>query len=509
MINRTRSRRVVLQEDVIERLCSTLSDLPPVIRYRDDFDDTIRTIRAPARLSEFELSINGCRVNVDFSVFDERRASILKHVFIFILGENLSISTAASYIHAARQLTEADLVALLQARPTGVRAVWVALRARGLPAKAYIFAKCLLHLLCVHRLFGWTAEHRTYIRTALPMPVYDSYAGIHSGDVFLSIDEEAAILRHLDKIASLSTTAKCPSFDEICSAGMLLCAYQFGMRPIQIAMLAVNNVRIWSDVPGSQPTVHLTFYMAKQRGDSKRIPLTRRVKREWSSIFVAMQAHHQLGQDVSARRYFAVQSASEAGVRIASLVKGLVGSNYRGSANDLRHTAAQRLVDAGASHEELAAFLGHADARTGLVYFATSASHAERVNRALGASEIYQRVAKLAHDRFISPSELTELKGDQQIGGVPHGISIAGIGGCSAGQHACPYNPIMSCYSCDKFMPLHEKKIHQQVLSSMREVVLFFESHSRGETQSPTYLQLQRTIAEVQQVLAELEDKMP
>ncbi|MNY81961.1 hypothetical protein D3C86_2238050 [compost metagenome] len=67
----------------------------------------------------------------------------------------------------------------------------------------------------------------------------------------------------------------------------------------------------------------------------------------------------------------------------------------------------------------------------------------------------------------------------------------------------------MACYGCDKFMPLHDKTIHQQVLRSMREVVLFFESHSRGDTHSPTYLQLQRTIAEVQQVLAELEDKMP
>jgi hypothetical protein len=75
------------------------------------------------------------------------------------------------------------------------------------------------------------------------------------------------------------------------------------------------------------------------------------------------------------------------------------------------------------------------------VYFRTSASHAERVNRALGASDIYRRVARIAHDRFISPEELAQLKGDQQIAGVPHGIPIAGIGGCTSGQLACPYNP--------------------------------------------------------------------
>lgn len=56
-------------------------------------------------------------------------------------------------------------------------------------------------------------------------------------------------------------------------------------------------------------------------------------------------------------------------------------------------------------------------------------------------------------------------------------------------------------------MPLQDKAMHERVLASMREVVLFFEESSRGDTQSPTYLQLRRTIAEVQAVLDELEDE--
>ena len=53
-------------------------------------------------------------------------------------------------------------------------------------------------------------------------------------------------------------------------------------------------------------------------------------------------------------------------------------------------------------------------------------------------------------------------------------------------------------------MPLQDKAMHEHVMSSMRQVVLFFEESSRGDTQSPTYLQLRRTIAEVQAVLDEL-----
>ncbi|HPV25477.1 MAG TPA: site-specific integrase, partial [Casimicrobium sp.] len=67
------------------------------------------------------------------------------------------------------------------------------------------------------------------------------------------------------------------------------------------------------------------------------------------------------------------------------------------------------------------------------------------------------------------------------------------------------YNPVTACYGCRKFMPLRDKAIHEQVLADMRSVVLFFSESSRGDTRSPAYLQLQRTIAEIQIVLTELD----
>lgn len=153
--------------------------------------------------------------------------------------------------------------------------------------------------------------------------------------------------------------------------------------------------------------------------------------------------------------------------------------------------------------------MGHAQTNTGLVYYATSASHAERVNKALGASEVYRRVAKIARDRFISQEDLAKLKDEQQIAAVPHGIPIAGIGGCQSGQPGCPYNPVTSCYGCRKFMPVNDKALHEKVLNDMRQIVLFFESSSRADMKSPAYMQLQRTIAEIQAIIDELEEKQP
>jgi hypothetical protein len=54
-------------------------------------------------------------------------------------------------------------------------------------------------------------------------------------------------------------------------------------------------------------------------------------------------------------------------------------------------------------------------------------------------------------------------------------------------------------------MPVTDKGLHSKVLGDMREIVLFFERSSRADLKSPTYMQLQRTIGEIQTVIDELE----
>ncbi|MFP3556809.1 site-specific integrase [Paraburkholderia sp. SIMBA_049] len=492
---------------LLERIVAALPELPPVIRYYDDFEEKPRSISDVRQTDVFGLHINGRLFRLDLGRYPTAYGALQKHLLVFLLGEDLHISTCFGVLNAAMHLDASDVERVVDAGPTGISVVWMALRARQLAIHAYRFVKAVLRLLCRHRLHGWSESYLTYVSTALPGPASDSYARVRSGDVFLTADEEAAIVRYLDDTSSLVKSGGWSglAYEELCDAAMVLCSYQFAMRPIQIAMLTRRDIRVWEPEPGDEPAVHITFLMVKQRGKLRKRPMVRRVKQEWTVLFVALAAYADLHSREAGDRILGVSSNHEAGSRIARRVERLIGDDA--CAMDLRHTAAQRLVDAGASHEELAEFMGHSYVQTGLVYFATSASHAERVNRALGASEVYRRVAKIAHDRFISPEELTQLKGDQQIAGVPHGIPVAGIGGCTSGQPACPYNPVTSCYGCRKFMPLHDKAMHESVLASMREVVVFFEQSSRGDIRSPTYLQLQRTIAEIQTVIDELESE--
>lgn len=480
-----------------------LPTLPPLLRYYDDFDDTTRVIRSPAEASVFELHINGGKQYLDFSIYEHNYALVLKHLFLHMLSENQHISTATGYLQAAKHLSELEVVALLMAGPENCASRWMALRSAQKVPATYAVTKALLRLLCSYRLCGWSPEYDEFISAALPLPARDKYAGVRTGECFLSVEEEALIVRYLDEISHQVQVGVKVDYRDLCDAVMLLCAYQFGMRPIQIALLTLRDVRVWQDGDDTVPAVHLTFRMAKQRFGAATKPLPRRVKREWAALPVKLEQVHHGRECNGAKRFCSASSAQEVSRRIASLTEHLVG--VRITATDLRHTAAQRLVDAGANKEELAGFLGHADLTTGLVYFDSSPNQAERVNRAMGLSPIYQKVVRIAHARFISAEELTALKGEQQIAGVPHGLPIAGIGGCSSGQPTCPFNPITSCYGCHRFMPVRDVGLHREVLKGLRSVVRFFHDTSRGEASSAAYVQLQHTIAGVQAILAELE----
>jgi integrase len=493
----------VTDDAFLYSLVSQFPSLPSAIRYHDEYEDQLRFIRDPLNAKRFEIHADGRVYPIPFDLPSESYALLLKQAFVYLLGENLAARTVSAYVLAGKHLQVSNVAKFFRDGPTRVQSCWAILAAQELQRDAYLCMKALLRVMCKYQIEGWGESYHDVI-SALPLPFLDKYAAVRSGEAFLSINDEAAVVRFLND-AALSTVGSI-HINDLRDVAMLVCCYQFGMRPIQIAMLALRDMRVRHEPQESFATVHLTFRMAKQRNTTATKTLLRRVKREWTPIFVEIDRRARAADQNMAGKLFDMKSTHEASQRISSLLRNLTDGGS--SARTLRHTAAQRLVDAGASQEELAEFLGHTDSTTGLVYYETSANQADRVNRALGISDIYQRVAKIAHDRFIDAEELARLKESQQIGGAPHGVAIAGIGGCTSGQAACPYNPVMACYGCKRFMPVHDIKMHAEVLSEFRGIARFFLDASRGDAVSPTYLQLERTISEVQAVVNELDEAM-
>jgi integrase len=484
-----------------ERSASLFSNLPPlpaVARYYDDFSDTYDEI-SDLTAEVWTVHFDGGTKQFNFLDIDRSIRDVVMRWCAFVLGD-LSPITASSYLDQFKRIPPDLIVRLATCEPrSNLRSEWNKLRAGAIGIGAFGPVSNFLAFLCRFSIGDWNPSWLDII-SQLPRPKYDKYASVRVGDVFLSLDEENAIIRHIDDMCQQIAILRSALADDLVeSTAILLCSYQFGFRSKQIAMLEMRNIKIWDDGIDEYPAVHLTFSMIKQRSSKCVFPMPRRIKREWSAIFVEVFERAKLKGLAGADHVFS-RTPQEISVAISDLTKSL---GHRRGATELRHTSAQRLVDAGASEEELAEFMGHSCLDTGLVYFNSSRSQAQRINQALGLSSTYQNVLKVAHGRFISLDELVELKGDHQVAGVPHGVPIAGIGGCEVGQPSCPKNPIMSCYGCNKFMPIASVAIHLRVLEDVREIMKFFYASSYAERGSPAF-QLQDTIAKVQTVIDEL-----
>lgn len=445
-------------------------------------------------------------IKIDFARYSENSFSLLmKHLFAYSLKNGKSITTATQRVLNLYVLDKDDINSFLTCRPQFIKAKWQQLRSKYSDRHKSFFdsIKSIFRFYGYYNLFGWSQDHDRFIASVLFSPSNDKYSTVRSGDAFLSVHEEAAIVQHLDDlVASVKMNPANVDNDHLHDNCMLLCAYQFAMRTLQIAKLKNRDVRIWHDSEHGYPAVHLTFEMIKQRNPSACLPLLRRIKRDWSPLFTELMYRLSLNNPDGNDRIFNISKSSEVGVRIKNLASAIVGRNI--TATSLRHTAAQRLVDGGASQEELTEFLGHSVIDTCLIYFRNSPNQAEQVNRALCDSKIYHEVMKIAHNKFVLPEDLSALKGDQQIAGIPYGIPITGIGMCMSGQPSCHLNPVTSCYLCNKFIPVNDIGLHKRVYSDFKSVVKEFYDVSREEVQ-PAYLQLERTLESIASIIAELE----
>jgi integrase-like protein len=241
----------------------------------------------------------------------------------------------------------------------------------------------------------------------------------------------------------------------------------------------------------------------KQRKNEKRTPMRIKINPQWAILYAKFAELRGRSPSVLASAggkhdsFFGL-TPSAVGQQIRKTAERLTG-NAR-SANDLRHTAAQRMVDGGASRERLAEFMGHSDLDTGNVYFTTSAAQGDIVNKALGLSPVFKAVETAFRTGTIDKAALLRLDPDHQIGTVIHGVAIAGIGACALGQSLCVKNPVLSCYDCQKFIPVNDPKPHREVVEALRPVAIEFEGASRGEMQGPAFTQLRRVLENAEEI---------
>jgi integrase len=493
----------------IAREVAKLPELPEAITYLDDFAGERRVIQAPALRDVWQLRVHGKAATLEFGRFPPGTRLLLKHWAHWLLSKASPATLRSHYWRdrglLARIVGSDVFTACLALEPMVLRSVWHAEILPRTRVWAHLVGlKSFLHFACEMRLGHLRPEHRDFIG-GFRLGSRDKYANVRSGRVFLTMNEESAIVDYFDELNARVRSGQDVDPGNLRNGCVLLLAYQYGFRPLQITKLREQDVKQYDIAAGDGPVIHVTSETVKQRWSAQRYGMVRAIKREWAFMFAAFLAHRRTHPELYPQLLTTVPGslfgmyAAKVTETIGKLTTSISG--VRRSANELRHTAAQRLVDAGATREELAEFMGHTSVDTGLVYFEGSPTQAALINKALAVSPIYSAIVEVARTRTIDKSALMKVGSDHQIGGSPHGIPIAGIGACEFGQSLCVKNPVLACYGCRKFLPVTDVASHRQVLDSLRPIVRQFYDVSRGETQSPAYAQLARTLAAVQEVM--------
>lgn len=471
--------------------------LPRLIRYYDDFHDRVRSISHLSENDVWYVHADGKKHNLHFSRIPERCRLLFKHIMVELF-ERCDPSTVVAYAnHILTRPRHIEKAAVLNV--TEWLTYW---NEFILPVESTNTASALrsaIHSMCALSIGQWTKDLHDLV-SALRAPRNDVYKTVRNRECFVPLDQQSLIIEFFDELrGQIDREAGVIPDIELRNACILLLSHQYGLRPGSIARIKIQDVRLHES-----GAVHVAIPLIKLRDKDALRRVIRRIKHDWAALFIEFlrrRESEQAGSTSSAESLFHLSPAGVSHV-IINLTSELLGDAW--TPTDLRHTAAQRLADAGASHVSLSEFLGHASTLTANVYFDASPSQAERVNQALSLSPIYTAIVDTARTRTITPMELRGLPPTQQIGAVPHGIPIAGIGGCTIGQSLCTKNPVLSCYTCRRFLPVADRRVHESVVDSLRPVVKMFANASHATGSGGSQAQLTRTLRAAMRVIQDI-----
>lgn len=491
----------LFSEQQAKQIELSLPELRKTVRYYDDFYGRGRTISDTAS-DIWVLEVAGRSHRFLFEKIPAVSRALFKHLAIDMLSSQSAVTVCIRMIGLLAE--PQHVLAAFGMTPAEYREYWVA-NFRSWKYMDAISTRAAVHSLCNLSFGFWNPHYKDYV-SLLPSPHLDQYRTVRTQECFLPLGDQSLLISYIDDVAerleASRSTGTLHELDilKLRNTCLLILSHQYAFRPGQIAKIKASDVRSLN-----KNSLHISVPVGKQRESKRGRLVTRKIKSEWAVIFRSygeMADEVRLHENSALGQLYFCMTPTQVSVAIGDLTELLTGERW--VATDLRHTAAQRLADAGVSHISLSEFMTHATTLTANVYFNASPTQAERVNQALALSPIYSNVAEVARTRVIDKAALMRLPPDQQIAGVPHGIPIAGIGGCSAGQSLCTMNPILSCYTCRKFLPLLDSAIHLEVVEKLRPVVTDFAGASRNNEESPAYTQLKRMFQAALRVVEEV-----
>ena len=297
---------------------------------------------------------------------------------------------------------------------------------------------------------------------------------------------------------------------ELLYAPILGLMYVTGLRPVQLAKLSAEDIKI--DTTRTIDQFHrysiLIPYAKQARYVHGKIAI--KLPEEVAEISIAYIERFNLspkdklfdlGENSARFCSKAINTQlfnfAPESYRNAVLEDGMIRQKY--SFSDFRHHVGYSLAMAGSSAEEIAYILGHSSVVTARHYIFSTPELAQIRARALGKNSLYQQmIAMLLTGRLIYKKDWEEKKVLGNNGSKIH----YDIGGCSY-EDKCLFQPVRNCYGCMYFHPFIDSK-HNHVLESIQNEIndLIRLSDGIGVSRNPLIRVHESTKFEIESVIA-------
>lgn len=297
---------------------------------------------------------------------------------------------------------------------------------------------------------------------------------------------------------------------ELLYSSILGLVYVTGLRPVQLAKLAVEDIKI--DTTRTIDQFHrysiLIPYAKQARYVHEKIAV--KLPEEVAEIFIAYIERFNLspkdklfdlGESSASFCSKAINTQlfdfAPKAYREAVLSGEMIKQKY--SFSDFRHHVGYSLAMAGSSAEEIAYILGHSSVVTARHYIFSTPELAQIRAQALGKNSLYkQMIAMLLTGRLIYKKD---WHGKKVLGNIGSKIHYD-IGGCSY-EDRCLFQPVRNCYGCMYFHPFIDAN-HSNVLESIQNEIndLIKLSDGIGVSRNPLIRVHESTKFEIESVIA-------
>lgn len=367
-----------------------------------------------------------------------------------------------------------------------------------------------LKILCTEAFPGFTLEDYEDLEF-IPRPHSHDWGIYQEIDHVLDPLEKNMISKGLFEMAVAIRYGENYSLNTMRDAVILGLTYVTGARPVQLAKLAVKDLRI--DTRNSETGLirySLLLPYAKQRHvTTERLFLA--IPAEIGALIRHYIERAQLKPD---GKLFEFSNSAPFNVSRAINKAFLCFSppDYqaavkRGEAalptitpTDLRHNVGHSLAMQGVSTEEIAHILGHSSLTVAKYYILATPALALIRAKALGINPVWQNMVAMMLTGELTSSTKWQ---DQRVVGIIGDELHDGIGGCSRDDGKCPFSEVRCCYGCLYFRPFTDGD-HQAVLESVVKEVdeLISISDSVGNARNPLISIHETTQFEIQSVIA-------